>query len=174
MGSLVGADVVGDMEHEGILFFGGGLDKAVDGFEDADFAKEIYFRHGKGRVHWPAASGAGQAIAEFERIVAGGLERTMANFGVTGFVPGDARQIVFGLEIFEPYVPDECAEGLDGVDLVALGADKTKADVFVGVFWKTSFAIGCIIVAGVFEGVEARIAERDCAALKRLRLTSKR
>ena len=91
----------------------------------------------------------------------------MANFGMPGFVPRYAGKVIFGLKIFKPNVPDERAEGFDGIDFVALGADKTKADVFVGVFWKTSFAIGCIVVAGVFEGVEARIAERDRAALKR-------
>src|SRR5687767_11407162 len=91
----------------------------------------------------------------------------MANFGMSGFVPGDPSQIVFGLEITEADVPKESAEGFDGIDLVALGANETEAEIFIGILGEPFLAIGGVVVAGVFERVEADIAERAGAALER-------
>ena len=61
----------------------------------------------------------------------------MADLGVPGFVPGDAGQIVFRLEVAEADVPEERAEGLDGVDLVALRPQEPQPQVLVGVGGET-------------------------------------
>src|SRR5436190_24239331 len=89
----------------------------------------------------------------------------MSDFGVARFVPGDAGEIVFGLKIFEADIPNERAESFDGIDFVALSADETKAEIFVGVFGETSFTIGGVVVAGVFEGFKTGIAQGGCASL---------
>src|ERR1051325_9511900 len=174
MRAFVGANEIGDVEKQRVLTLGSGLDEAIDRFEDADFAEEIDFGHGEGGVHWAAASRTGEAIPKFEGIVAGGLKRAMADFGVARFVPGNARQVVFGLEILEANVPNECAERFDGIDFIALRANETQANVFVGIFWKTGFAVGSVVIAGVLECVKTRIAQGDRASLIRFGLAAQR
>ena len=66
----------------------------------------------------------------------------MADFGVARLVPGDAGEFVFGLEILKANVPNERAERFDGIDFIALRANEPEANIFVGILWKTSFAIG--------------------------------
>src|SRR5881397_3596419 len=98
----------------------------------------------------------------------------MADLGVARFIPGDAPQIVFGLEIFEANVPNERAERFDGVDFVALRADEAQPDIFVGILRETRFAISRIVVARVLECFETRVANGDRAALEWFRFAAKR
>src|SRR5882762_6081802 len=91
----------------------------------------------------------------------------MANLCVARFVPGDARKIIFRPKIFEPNVPDERTERLDGVDFITLRADEAQAQILVGVLRKTRRRVGRVVVAGVFERLEADIAQWDGAPLKR-------
>ena len=76
----------------------------------------------------------------------------MPDLGVARLVPGDAREVVLGIEILEADVPEERAERLDRVDLVALGADEAQADGLVGVCVEARLAVGLVVVAGVREG----------------------
>ena len=90
----------------------------------------------------------------------------MTNLSVARFVPGDAREVILGLEVFEADVPNEGAKGFDGVHFVALGANETKAEVLVGIFWESRRAVGSIVVSRVFKGLEAHIAQGHGPALK--------
>tara|TARA_Y100000385_G_scaffold260875_1_gene291137 strand:- start:79 stop:234 length:156 start_codon:yes stop_codon:yes gene_type:complete len=50
----------------------------------------------------------------------------MTYFGVSRFIPSDAGEIVFCIEIFEADVPHKGAKGFDCVDFITLGADEAK------------------------------------------------
>src|SRR5206468_11294129 len=110
-------------------------------------------------VHRSATGRTGKAIAKFKWVVAGCQECAMTDFRVPGFVPGNSGQIVFGLEILEPNVPDECAEGLDGVHFIALRAHETEAEVFIRILGEARLAVGSVVVAGVLECLETNIAQ---------------
>src|SRR5690349_19616938 len=90
----------------------------------------------------------------------------MTDLGVMRFIPGDASQVILGLEILEPDVPDKRAECLNGIHLVALRADKAQSEALVRVLRKTRFTISGIVVTGVLEGLEARVTQRNGAANK--------
>src|SRR6266496_4095316 len=94
----------------------------------------------------------------------------MPNLGMPRFIPGDPRQVIFGLKILEANVPNESAECLNGIDLIALCADETKTQVLVGIFGKAFLLIRRVIVAGVLKRVETHIAQRYCPSRERFGL----
>src|SRR5713226_4414097 len=96
----------------------------------------------------------------------------MADLSVPRFIPGDPRQVVFGLKILEANVPNEGAERLDGIHLVALRANETKAQVLVGILGKAFLLICRVVVASVLEGVKPRIAQRYRSARERFGIRS--
>src|SRR5438067_2162798 len=96
----------------------------------------------------------------------------MPDLRVPRFIPGDPRQVVFGLEIFEANVPNESAKRLDGIDLVALSANEAKAQVLVGILRKAFLLICRVVVASVLEGVKPRIPQRYRAARERFGIRS--
>ena len=83
----------------------------------------------------------------------------MPDLGVARLVPRDPREIVLGVEILEADVPDERPERLDGVDFVALRAHEAHPVGLVGVRREARAAVGLVVVAGVLEGDEARVAQ---------------
>ena len=78
------------------------------------------------------------------------------------------------MKILEPNVPDERAERLDGIDFVALRANEPQAKGFVGIFWEPLLSVGGVVVTGVLESVEARVAQWHSAALERLARATQR
>src|SRR5439155_13873831 len=138
------------------------------------FAEEINLGHRERGFHRPATGRTGQAIAQLERVVAGGQQGAVTDLGVARLVPGDAREVVLGLKILEPNVPDERAERLDGIDFVALRANEPQAKGFVGIFWEPLLSVGGVVVTGVLESVEARVAQWHSAALERLARATQR
>jgi hypothetical protein len=71
-------------------------------------------------------------------------------------------------------VPDEGAKGFDGVHFVALSANEAQPQILVGIFWEPRLSVSGIVIASIFESVEARIAQRRRAALKGLARDSQR
>src|SRR5262245_43380212 len=122
------------MMQQSVVTFGGSVDEVVDSFQDADLAEEIDFGHGKRWLHRSPAGGPGEPISKLERIVTAGKQSAMSDFSVPRLVPRNPREIVFGIEIFKSNVPDESAEGFDGIDFVPLSANETQADAFIGIF----------------------------------------
>src|SRR6185503_6381203 len=100
--------------------------------------------------------------------VAGRQQRAVADLSVARLVPRDPRKVILGLKILETNIPDERAERLDRIHFVALRANESKAECFIGILWKTLLPISRVVVPRVFEGVESRVAHRHRAALKRL------
>src|SRR5258706_6579385 len=96
----------------------------------------------------------------------------MTNFSVSRFIPCDPSQVVLGLKILEANVPNEGAERLDGIDLVALCANETKTQALVGILGKAFLLIRRIVIAGVLERVEAYIPQRCRAARERFEIDS--
>src|ERR1041385_68481 len=98
----------------------------------------------------------------------------MSNLRVPCLVPGNPRQVVFGLEIFETYVPNKRAESLDGINFIALGANEAQSQRFIRFFWIAFLAVCNFIVAGVFERIKAYIPQRHCPSTKWFRINAQR
>ena len=75
-------------------------------------------------------------------------------------------QIVLGLEVAEADVPEECAERLDRVDLVVLRAEETQPQILVRTGGKPRLAVGNVVITGVGERDEPRIALRASLAFE--------
>src|SRR5262249_5156801 len=84
----------------------------------------------------------------------------------------DSSQVIFGLEILEANVPDKGSESLNGIHFVPLCADKSEPQVLVRIFWKALLSICRVVVACVFESVEAHVAQRHSASLEMLGIDS--
>ena len=149
VGALVGADEVADEGYCGIVAGDGVFDEAAYGFQYADFAEEVNLGHGVLGFHGAAAGAGSEAVRQLEGVVTNHLQYAVAHLSVACLIPCDAGEVVLGLEVLEAHVPDECAEGLDGIDFVALGADEAEPFILVGIGGVAGLAVGDVVVAGI-------------------------